>query len=222
MVARGEIKGADECGMRCLQTRRKATNKTATQHTEGESCFVRVALHVLHAKRHKEPKSYKCDVISKAKYPCFFFFFFFFLSFFLSRSTETWNTGSVSDRKQSFIRKSLPPCSGSSCLQHFQELARPSSLFVSSSNSNPKEKYPGFHPARSGGGGLRREGVEDYCFPICCPEQTRPYQSKPAQLLFHMALMYWKAFHSRLPLAAAAEQVSVARIPQWRTIALFC
>lgn len=97
-------------------------------------------------------------------------------------------------------------------------------LFVSPSNSNPQEEYPRFHPARRGwvGGCAGGRGVEDYCFPICCPEQTRPYQSKPAQLLFHMALMYWKAFHSRLPLAAAAEQVSVARIPQWRTIGLFC
>lgn len=50
---------------------------------------------------------------------------------------------------------------------------------------------------------------EDYCFPICCPVQTWPYQSKPGHLLFHILLMYWKAFHSRLPLAAGPEQVSV-------------
>lgn len=105
--------------------------------------------------------------------------------------------------KHLFIRKPLPPSSGSSCLRHFQELhGLPPCLFPLS-NSNPKEKYPQFHPGRRGVGG---GGLEDYCFPICCPEQTRPYQSKPAQLLFHMALMYWKAFHSRLPLAAAAEQ----------------
>lgn len=71
--------------MWCLQKRRKATYKITTQHTEGESCFVRVALHVKHAKRHKE--SYKCGVISKAKYPSFY------LSFFLSLSTETWKEG---------------------------------------------------------------------------------------------------------------------------------
>lgn len=49
----------------------------------------------------------------------------------------------------------------------------------------------------------------DYSFPICCPEQTQPYQSKPGQLLFHILLMYWKARHSRLPLAARPEDVSV-------------
>lgn len=50
---------------------------------------------------------------------------------------------------------------------------------------------------------------EDYCFPICRPVHTQPYQSKPGQLLFHILLMYWKACHSRLPLAAGPEQVSV-------------
>lgn len=50
---------------------------------------------------------------------------------------------------------------------------------------------------------------EDYCFPICRPVHTQPYQSKPGQLLFHILLMYWKACHSRLPLTAGPEQVSV-------------
>lgn len=69
--------------------------------------------------------------------------------------------------------------------------------YLSPLYSNPQEKYPQFQ--------LR----EDYCFPICCPVQTQPYQSKPGQLLFHILLMYWKALHSRLPLTAAHEQVSV-------------
>lgn len=50
---------------------------------------------------------------------------------------------------------------------------------------------------------------EDYCFPICWPVRTQPYQSKPGQLLFHILLMYWKAFHSRLLLTAGPEKVSV-------------
>lgn len=69
--------------------------------------------------------------------------------------------------------------------------------YLSPLYSNPQEKYPQF------------QHREDYCFPICCPMQTQPYQSKPGQLLFHIPLMYWKAFHSRLPFTAGPEQVSV-------------
>lgn len=50
---------------------------------------------------------------------------------------------------------------------------------------------------------------ENHCFPICCPVQTWPYQSRPGHLLFHILLMYWKAFHSWLPLSAGPEQVSI-------------
>lgn len=140
-----------------------------------------------------------------------FFFFLFPFPFRQGRETEKPAT----DRKQLFIRKSLPPSSGSSsCLRHFQELHGHPPVCLPFKLKSPR-RIPTVPSSPWG-------GVEDYCFPICCPEQTRPYQSKPAQLLFHMALMYWKAFHSRLPLAAAAEQVSVARIPQWRTIGLFC
>lgn len=40
-------------------------------------------------------------------------------------------------------------------------------------------------------------------------------------LLFHILLMYWKAFHSRLPLTAGLNR-SRSQGPQWRTIRLFC
>lgn len=74
-----------ECGVYRNDGKRRIKSRRNTQR--GESCFVCVALHVKHAKRHKEPKSYKCAVISKAKYPCFFF------SFFLSLPPGTGNRG---------------------------------------------------------------------------------------------------------------------------------
>lgn len=98
------------------------------------------------------------------------------------------------DRKQLFIRTRILKVPASVCT-----ISRTAgqSIFVSSILKSPR-KIPTVPAQR-----------EDYCFPICCPVQTQPYKSKPGQLLFHILLMYWKAFHSRLPLTAGPEQVSV-------------
>ena len=100
----------------------------------------------------------------------------------------------MTDRKQLFIRMHIHKVSAAVCT--ISRTAGPS-IFVSPMLKSPR-KIPTVPAQR-----------EDYCFPICCPVQTQPYQSKPGQLLFHILLMYWKAFHSRLPLTAAPEQVSV-------------
>lgn len=100
----------------------------------------------------------------------------------------------MTDRKQLFIRTHIHKVPAAVCT--ISRTAGPS-IFVSAVLKSPR-KIPTVPAQR-----------EDYCFPICCPAQTRPYQSKPGQLLFHILLMYWKAFHSRLPVAAGPEQVSV-------------
>ena len=100
----------------------------------------------------------------------------------------------MTDRKQLFIGTHIHKVPAAVCT--ISRTAGPS-IFVSPILKSPR-KIPTVPAQR-----------EDYCFPICCPAQTQPYQSKPGQLLFHILLMYWKAFHSRLPLAAGPEQVSV-------------
>lgn len=100
----------------------------------------------------------------------------------------------MTDRKQLFIRTQSHKVPADVC--NISRTAGPS-VFVSPILKSPR-KIPTVPAQR-----------EDYCFPICCPVQSRPYQSKSGQLLFHIPLMYWKAFHSRLPLIAGAEQVSV-------------
>lgn len=113
----------------------------------------------------------------------------------------------MTDRKQLFIRTHIHKVPAA--VYTISRAAGPS-IFVSPTLQSPR-KIPSVPGQR-----------KDYCFPICCPVQTQPYQSKPGQLLFHILLMYWKAFHSRLPLISGPEQVSVPQVPQWRTIRLFC
>lgn len=132
--------------------------------------------------QHKELKCYKGAVVSKGE---------IFHAVF--QPTRMW-TEAATDRKQLFIRTHSHQAPAAVCT--ISRTAQPS-IFVSPMLKSPR-KIPTVPAQR-----------EDYCFPICCPEQTRPYQSKPGQLLFHIALMYWKAFHSRLPLAAGPEQASV-------------
>lgn len=75
------------------------------------------------------------------------------------------------------------------------------SIFVSHITKSPRQIPP--VPAKR----------VDYCFPICCHLQTQRYQSEPGQLFFHILLMYWKACHSLLLLAATPEQ-SQPQLPQ--------
>lgn len=110
-----------------------------------------------------------------------------------SQAGKMWKEA-MTDRKQLFIRTHIHKASAAACT--ISRTAGPS-IFVSPKLKSPR-KIPTVPAQR-----------EDYCFPICCPLQTQPYQSKPGQLLFHILLMYWKAFHSRLPLTAGPEQVSV-------------
>lgn len=130
---------------------------------------------------HTERKCYKCTIIWKNN------------SSYSSQPARMWKDA-MADREQLFIRTHIHKVRAAVCT--ISRAAGPS-IFVYPILKSPR-KIPTVPAQR-----------EDYCFPICCPVQTQPYQSKPGQLLFHILLMYWKAFHSRLPLTASPEQVSV-------------
>lgn len=110
-----------------------------------------------------------------------------------SQPTKMWKEA-MTDRKQLFIGTHIHKVPAA--VYTISRTAGPS-IFVCPVLKSPR-KIPTVPGQR-----------KDYCFPICCPVQTQSYQSKPGQLLFHILLMYWKAFHSRLPLIAGPEQVSV-------------
>lgn len=112
---------------------------------------------------------------------------------YISQPARMWKE-TMTDRKELFIRTHIHKVPAAVCT--ISRTAGPS-IHVSPILKSPR-KIPTVPAQR-----------EDYCFPICCTVQTQPYQSKAGQLLFHILLMYWKAFHSRLPLTAGPEQVSV-------------